>query len=57
MTFFRATDLRALRAGEEAHQDEDEDIEVGTFTLAQVQAMIRRGEVKDAKTVAGLAFL
>ena len=30
MTFFRATGLRAPRADEQAHQDEDEDIEVST---------------------------
>jgi ADP-ribose pyrophosphatase len=57
MTFFRATELRAPRPGEQAHQDEDEHIEVGTFAIAAVREMIRRGEIKDAKTVAGLAYL
>lgn len=57
MTFFRATALRAPRADEMAHQDDDESIEVATFTMAAVREMIRRGEIKDAKTVAGLAYL
>jgi ADP-ribose pyrophosphatase len=57
MNFFRVTGLRAPREGEVAHQDEDESIEVGTFTIATVREMIRRGEIKDAKTVAGLAYL
>ena len=57
MTFFRATGLRAPREGEDAHQDEDEDIEVGTFGLEAIRDMIRRGDIRDAKTVAGLAYL
>jgi ADP-ribose pyrophosphatase len=57
MTFFRATELRAPRPGEDAHQDEDEHIEVGTFRLAALRDMIRRGEITDAKTAAALAYL
>jgi ADP-ribose pyrophosphatase len=57
MTFFRLTDLRAPTAQEEAHQDEDEDIEAQTFTLAQVRQMVKNGEIRDVKTAAALVLL
>lgn len=58
MTFFRATGLRVPGpADEPAHQDEDESIEVGRFTRAETGRMIRRGEIADLKTVAGLSLL
>src|SRR5262245_11016324 len=58
MTFFRVTSLRVPgRNDEPAHQDEDESIEVGRFTLAEAARMIRRGEIADLKTVAGLSLL
>jgi ADP-ribose pyrophosphatase len=40
-----------------AQQDEDEDIRTQTFPLDEVRAMIRRGEIEDLKTVAGIALL
>ncbi|MBV8727410.1 MAG: NUDIX hydrolase [Candidatus Eremiobacteraeota bacterium] len=36
--------------------DEDEDIETQTFDLEAAMAMIRAGEITDAKTVAGLLY-
>jgi len=55
MTFYRATGLRPPGAGdEEAHQDEDEQIEARSFTRDAVVAMITSGEVIDMKTVTGL---
>ena len=58
MTFFRATELRSPRPGDtEAHQDEDESIEVGSFTTAEIRDMIARGEIADLKTVAGMLLL
>jgi ADP-ribose pyrophosphatase len=58
MTFFRLTNLRTPGAGDaEAHQDEDEHIQAQVFTLEQVRAMVRNGEIKDLKTAAVLAFL
>ena len=58
MTFFRLTGLRLPGADDaEAHQDEDEQIETQVFTLEQVRAMIRSGEIKDLKTAAVLALL
>ena len=57
MHFFLAAGLREPRAGDdEAHQDEDEDIDTRGFSPAQIHAMISGGEVVDLKTVGGLAL-
>ena len=57
MHFFLAAGLREPRAGdEEAHQDEDEDIETRQVPLDELREMIRRGEIVDLKTVAGVAL-
>ena len=42
---------------EAAAMDEDEDIEPRTFALAEAREMVRRGEIVDMKTVAGLALI
>ena len=57
MNFYKATGLREPRAGEQAEQDEDEDIEKQAFSIEQIRSMIRSGEIIDMKTVAGLALL
>ena len=58
MNYYKATGLREPGAGDDkAEQDEDEDIEKGTFTLEQIRSMIRSGEIIDLKTVAGLSLL
>jgi ADP-ribose diphosphatase len=57
MNFYKATGLHEPGADQTAEQDEDEDIEKGTFTLDQIRAMMRTGEIIDMKTVAGLALL
>lgn len=58
MNFYVASGLRQPGAGDdEAHADEDEDIEARPFSRAQIAAMIRDGEIIDLKTVAGLALL
>ena len=58
MHFFRASGLRKPgTSDDEAHQDEDEDIEPQPFAVATVRAMISSGEIVDMKTVAGLALL
>ena len=36
--------------------DEDEDLRVVRLTLTQIDALIRSGELHDAKTLAGLYF-
>lgn len=47
---FRASGLREGRP----RPEEDERIETGTFTLEEARAMIRRGEVRDSKTLLAL---
>ena len=58
MTYFKATGLRTPGAGDPvAHQDEDESIEVGSFSTAEVRQMIDAGEIADLKTVAAVLLL
>ena len=40
-----------------AAMDEDEDIEARTFDLREARDMVRRGEITDMKSVAGLAMI
>jgi ADP-ribose pyrophosphatase len=55
MVFFRLSSLE--EPTEAAALDEDEDIEAKTFELREARDMIRRGEITDMKTVAGLAMI
>jgi ADP-ribose pyrophosphatase len=55
MIFFRVSGLE--KTDQQAHVDEDEDIEAKTFSLRDAREMIRRGEIVDMKTLAGLSFL
>ena len=55
MLFFRLSGLS--QPDEAATQDEDEDIEPKTFSVADARDMVRRGEITDMKTVAGLAMI
>jgi ADP-ribose pyrophosphatase len=55
MLFFRVSGLSVPE--EAAAVDEDEDIEPRTFTLADARDMVRRGEIKDMKTVVGLGLI
>ena len=55
MLFFRLSGLSD--AGRSGREDEDEDIEPRTFALAEAREMVRRGEIIDMKTVAGLALI
>lgn len=57
MLFFRLSGLTEPPEGAEAAQDEDEDIDVGTFTIGDAREMVRRGEITDMKTVVGLGLL
>lgn len=57
MIFFKATGLREPRPDEEAHADEDEDIEPKAFALDDLQRLVGLGEIVDLKTVAGIALL
>jgi ADP-ribose diphosphatase len=55
MIFFRVSSLE--KTDEQAHVDEDEDIEVHTFEIRDVREMVRRGEIIDMKTIVALGFL
>jgi ADP-ribose pyrophosphatase len=55
MIFFRLSSLTAPDSP--AELDEDEDLEPRTFALAEAREMIRRGEIVDMKTVAGLGMI
>jgi ADP-ribose pyrophosphatase len=55
MFFYRLSGLSTPTQA--AAQDEDEDIEPRVFTVADARDMIRRGEIVDMKTVAGLTLL
>ena len=55
MVFYRLSGLTT--PSEAAVPDEDEDIEPKTFELRDVREMIRRGEIIDMKTVAGVTLL
>ena len=55
MLFFRVSGL--AESDEPAAVDEDEDIEARTFTFADARDMVRRGEIVDMKTVAGLTMI
>lgn len=55
MVFFRVAGLE--QTDEQAHVDEDEDIEVMTFDLREARDMVRRGEITDMKTLVGLTLI
>ena len=55
MNFYLAEDLRD--PGHGAAHDEDEQLEPKTLRLDEVEAMARRGELEDMKTVCGLELL
>jgi ADP-ribose pyrophosphatase len=55
MVFFRLSNLEA--PAETAAVDEGEDIEAKPFELREARDMVRRGEITDLKTVAGLAMI
>ena len=55
MVFFRLSGLETT--DEKAALDEDEDIETRVFDVRDAREMVRRGEIKDMKTLAGLTFI
>ena len=55
MIFFRVSGLET--SDEQAHVDEDEDIEAKTFDLRDARDMVRRGEITDMKTLVGLTLI
>ena len=57
MIFYKASRLRQPGPGEEAHPDEDEDIEAKAFSVDELRRMIQAGEIADLKTLAGVFLL
>lgn len=57
MTFFRCSELGPPPPDSTAAKDDDEVIEPRAFPLAEVRAMLGRGDIMDMKTVAALALL
>lgn len=55
MTYYVCEDLGAPSG--EAHRDEDEQIEPRTFTFDEARALMASGQVRDMKTVFGLALI
>ncbi len=48
---------RGLRRGEASLEPEEQDLVCGEFALADVERMIRDGEIQDASTVAAFGLL
>jgi ADP-ribose pyrophosphatase len=57
MIFYKATGLREPRDGDEAQQDEDEDIEPKPFAVDELRRMINSGDIVDLKTLAGVFLI
>jgi ADP-ribose pyrophosphatase len=57
LIFFRVSDLRTPAPDSTHKPDEDEDIHVQAFPLADARAMAARGEIVDLKTAYGLTLL
>jgi len=58
MIFFRLTDLYPLGPDDpEVHLDPDEHFEIRRFSLDEIRASIRRGEIQDMKTVVGVSLI
>jgi ADP-ribose pyrophosphatase len=57
MIFYKATGLREPAEGDEAQQDEDEDIEPKAFAVDHLRRMIASGEIVDLKTLAGVFLI
>ena len=55
MVFFRLSGLETT--DEKAALDEDEDIETRIFDVRDARDMVRRGEIRDMKTLAGLSLI
>jgi ADP-ribose pyrophosphatase len=58
MVLFRMTGLQEPKPGDPvAEQDEDEHIEVRTFSLEEARGMVRSGEIQDLKTALAVEML
>ena len=57
LIFYRVSDLHAPPSDSPLRADEDEDIQVQAFTIAEARAMVARGEIVDLKTAYGLTLI
>ena len=57
LIFYRVSDLHAPPPDSPFRADEDEDIQVQAFTVAEARAMVARGEIVDLKTAYGLTLI
>jgi len=57
LIFFRVSDLQQPPADSPLRPDDDEDIRVQTFTVAEARAMVARAEIIDLKTAYGLTLV
>jgi ADP-ribose pyrophosphatase len=58
MNYFRVTGLREPGEHDEAAvPDDDEDLEPRAFSVSEIRAMVKRGEIIDLKTVGALVLL
>jgi ADP-ribose pyrophosphatase len=57
LLFFRVSDLRPPPVDSPHKPDDDEDIHVQVFTIADAKAMVARGDIIDLKSAYGLSLL
>ena len=57
LIFFRASNLTPQPPDSPNKPDDDEDIEVQAFTIAEAREMVKRGEIFDLKTAYGLTLI
>ena len=57
MIYFRVSDLHPQPPGSPHEPDDDEDIHVKSFTVAEARALVARGEIVDLKTAYGLTLI
>jgi ADP-ribose pyrophosphatase len=57
LVYFRLADLRPRQSDSPNQPDEDENISVQVFTVAEARAMAARGDIVDLKTAYGLTLI
>jgi ADP-ribose pyrophosphatase len=57
LIFFRASELTAPPPGSQHQPDEDEFIQVQSYSIEEARAMVRRGDIVDLKTAYGLTLV
>ena len=57
LIYFRVSDLRPPAPDSTHRPDDDEDIHVQVFTIADAKSTVERGEIVDLKTAYGLTLM